>query len=132
MEIQLKSGKLRTWKAGDAVSLAQHASNEKIACFMRDGFPFPYELRDAKEWLDKAINDDKNILFAIEIDHEAAGAIGIIPFSNVYRKGAEIGYWLGEQHWNKGIATDAVTKLVHYVFSYTEIIRISACVFEKN
>jgi ribosomal-protein-alanine N-acetyltransferase len=132
MEILLKSGKLRTWKTEDAVSLAHHANNKKIADMMRNGFPFPYTINDAGQWLDKVIKDEKNILLAIEIDNEAAGGIGILPFGNVYRKGAEIGYWLGEEHWNKGIATDAVSRIVNHAFSYTELIRISACVFEKN
>jgi RimJ/RimL family protein N-acetyltransferase len=99
---------------------------------MRDGFPFPYTLDDANEWLGKVMADNKNILLAIEINNEAVGGIGILPFSDVYRKSAEIGYWLSENHWNKGIVTEAITKLVNHVFSYSGLIRISACIFERN
>ena len=72
------------------------------------------------------------IVSTISFMKEAVGGIGILPFNDVYRKGAEIGYWIGEPYWNKGIATDAVKKLVEHVFAYTELIRISACVFERN
>jgi ribosomal-protein-alanine N-acetyltransferase len=132
MEIKLKQGKLRSWKAEDATALAHHANNKKIVQFMRDGFPFPYTLDDAKEWLDKTISDDVNTLLAIDMDGEAIGSIGVLPFTNVYRKGAEIGYWLGESYWNKGIVTEAIHALVNYIFETTSLIRITACVFEKN
>jgi len=132
VEINLKLGRLRSWEKEDAAALVQHANNPKIAANMRDGFPYPYTLKNANDWLDAVLKDEKNIFLAIEMDGEAIGGIGIIPFGDVYRKGAEIGYWLSETYWNRGIATDAINQLVNHAFKFAGLIRISACVFEKN
>lgn len=72
------------------------------------------------------------MLLAIEVDSEAVGGLGLIYKSDVYRKSAEIGYWLGEPYWFKGIMTESVNMLVKHTFANTEIIRIYAGVFENN
>ena len=97
MEILLTNGKLRPWVEADAPAIAKHANNKKIAENMRDGFPFPYTLKDAHNWLSMTTSTS-HILLAIEVEGEAAGGIGILFQDNVYRLSAETGYWLGVQH----------------------------------
>jgi ribosomal-protein-alanine N-acetyltransferase len=132
MELILSKSTLRPWKRSDSIPLAKYASNKKIADNMRDGFPFPYTLEDASTWLDMALKESKHILLAIEVDGEAAGGIGILFKDNVYRLSAEVGYWLGEVHWRKGITSEAIRALCRHVFENTEIIRIFADIFSPN
>jgi len=115
----------------DAKSLAKYANNKKIADNLRDEFPYPYTLHDARTWLKFALAN-QNLLFAIEVDSKAVGGIGLIYKTDVYRKSAEIGYWLGESYWYQGIMTESINFLVKHTFDNTEIIRIYAGVFENN
>ncbi len=132
VEFRLSKCVLRPWQAGDAESLALHANNPDIACNLRDGFPYPYTPEHARQWLQNSMKDEKNFLFAIDIDGKAVGGIGIIPGNDVYRLSAEIGYWLSEAYWNHGIMTEAVQTLVRWTFKNMPIIRIYAGIFEKN
>ncbi len=122
---------LRPWTLQDEQSLVKHANNRNISDYLRDGFPYPYTLRDAKQWLSSTQNS-KDLLFAIEVNDEAIGGIGIIYKSDIYRKNAEIGYWLSEKYWNKGIITEAVQALIRHLFSTTKINRVYAGIFENN
>lgn len=132
MEIILTNAILRPWKEEDAFSLAKHANNKKIADNMRDGFPYPYSFEDAQRWLNMAMKEARHVLLAIEVKGEAAGGMGIIFKENVYRLSAEIGYWLGEAHWGKGIAGEAIAKLSEHVFANTDIVRLYAEIFSPN
>lgn len=123
---------LRPWRLEDAESLARHANNEKIAMNLRDGFPHPYTLQDAKDWINMVINNKKDLIYAIEIDGEACGGIGLHAGKDVYRYNAEIGYWLSEQHWGKGVVTGAVALLVRHGFEHYSWTRIFAGVFSNN
>jgi [ribosomal protein S5]-alanine N-acetyltransferase len=133
--MELSSGKilLRPWKEEDATELAELANNRKVADMLRDGFPHPYTLVDAVSWIHStiAINNPPT-LFAILEDEKLAGGIGILLKDNIYRKNAEIGYWIGESFWGKGIATDAVKLIVEYVFRNFNVVRIYAETFTTN
>ncbi len=131
MEFHLKTCTLRPWQLSDVQSLAKCANNKNIADNLRDGFPYPYTLNDAQNWLKSAIND-KNLLMAIELNEQAVGGIGIIYKTDVYRLSAEIGYWLCENLWGKGIMCEAVKNMVQYTFANTRIVRIYAGIFENN
>ena len=131
MEFHLDKCLLRPWQHDDAHSLAKYANNKKIADNLRDGFPYPYTLHDAQSWLKFALSS-KSLLLAIEVDSEAVGSIGIIYKDDIYRKSAEIGYWLAEQYWNQGIMCSAIKNLTKHIFANSDIIRIYAGVFESN
>lgn len=132
IDIRLKTCRLRPWRTEDAHSLAKHANNPKIAMYLRDGFPHPYLYDNAVQWIDSMLNQDPIIVSAIEINEESAGGIGVIPLTDVYRLTAEIGYWLSEIHWGKGIMSEIIPALTDYIFSQTEIIRVQARIFENN
>ena len=99
---------------------------------MRDRFPHPYTRTDADWWIAHVRTQWPPTNFAIVVDGEAAGGIGFIPQEDVSRRSAEIGYWLGEAYWGRGIATDAVRAVTTHIFATFDICRIYATVFESN
>ena len=123
---------LRPWDKNDAGSLVIHANNLNISRNLKDGFPNPYTLTDAEKWLDMVGSKQEDIILAIEIQGEAAGGIGLHGMRDVYRYNAEIGYWLSEQYWGRGIISDAIGAMVEYAFKQTRWPRIFATVFERN
>jgi RimJ/RimL family protein N-acetyltransferase len=116
----------------DVRSLCIYANNSKVSENLRDIFPFPYAYKDAEFFIKNIASATKNLILAIEVDGVAAGSIGILPQADVYRKNAELGYWLGEPFWGRGIATEAVTAMVTYSFQHFDLHRIFASVFERN
>ena len=123
---------LRRWSINDADNLCQHANNFNIARNLRDGFPYPYTLENAKDWLFTAVYNHSDWLLAITINEEVVGSIGVIFNNDIFRKSADLGYWLSEEYWNRGIITECVETLVHHVFDTTEIIRVQAGILEHN
>ena len=124
---------LREWNLSDKESLAENANNINIWNNVRDYFPFPYTAEDGETFIKMVLSKLKpSTDFAIEIKGKAVGGIGIVPNSDVERISAEIGYWLGEKYWNKGIMTDAVKEMAEYAFSNFSIRKLYAPVFDFN
>ncbi len=125
---------LRHFKNGDQESLIENANNIKIFNNVKDTFPHPYTYADASWWIEfKKKTDKPTDCFAIDIDGKVIGAVGIIIGSDVQRVTAEIGYWLGENYWGKGIAPEALKQMTNYAFeTFPEIVRLWAAVFEYN
>jgi RimJ/RimL family protein N-acetyltransferase len=125
---------LREWQASDVASLAENANNIHIWNNVRDYFPNPYSEEDGRQFIEivlakPAPATDK----AIVIDGKAVGGIGIVPKTDVERISAEIGYWLSENHWNRGIMTAVVKEMTEYVFlNFPELHKIYAPVFDFN
>jgi ribosomal-protein-alanine N-acetyltransferase len=130
----LKEGNiiLRPLNDDDAAVLARLANNKKIWDNMRDYLPYPYGIDDANDFIKLTQQENPQMSFAIEFDKQLCGVIGLIGQRDVYKKTAEIGYWLGEPFWNKGIATRAVKLLTEYGFNQLDFIRIHTGVFEYN
>jgi [ribosomal protein S5]-alanine N-acetyltransferase len=133
MEIFFEGIILRPWSIRDAVVLAGLANNKNIADNLRDGFPFPYSLKDAKKWLNLILPENfPPRFFAIVADNLIVGSIGIVSKDDIYRKNFEIGYFLGESHWGKGIITKAIKAATSYAFNNFDIIRVYAEPFADN
>jgi len=132
MEIPLERCTLRPWRRGDEETLVRGANNRKVWLNLRDAFPHPYTLADAFAWIDRCMEQVPPRGLAIEVGGEACGSIGVFPFEDVHRRSAEIGYWLAEPHWNRGIATEAVAAMTEHAFRELDIVRIQAAVFEWN
>lgn len=130
----MKDFKLRVWKTEDAKSLAQAANNPNIAKNLRNAFPNPYTLEDAIWFInDSIINAErKQINYAIVVDGQAVGGIGIFVKDDVYEKSAELGYWLAEDFWRKGIMSRAVQTICKEAFGIFDIVRIFAEPFADN
>jgi ribosomal-protein-alanine N-acetyltransferase len=123
---------LRPLQLTDKDDLVRYGNNKKIWRNMRDIFPHPYLPADAEAFVNRMTSQQPAMVFCIEYNNECVGVIGCFPQSDVYRKTAEIGYWLAEPFWSKGIMTTAVKKICEYVFENFDIVRIYAGVFEWN
>jgi [ribosomal protein S5]-alanine N-acetyltransferase len=133
MEIIFESIVLRPWSILDAEQLAKIADNKRIADNLRDGFPFPYSLKDAREWLNIILPENyPPRFFSISLDDKIVGSIGLVTKTDIYRKNFEIGYFLSEQHWGKGIATNAIKAATAYAFRDFDVVRIYAEPFSDN
>lgn len=124
--------KIRPWAAEDLESLVKYANNIRIAKYLTETFPHPYTPEDGKRFIRMSGVEEVRRIFAIEVDGEAAGGIGVHPQVDIHVKSAELGYWLGEPHWGKGIMTDAVKEMVEYAFGHFDIVRLYARPFSNN
>ncbi|MGI6153140.1 MAG: GNAT family N-acetyltransferase [Christensenellaceae bacterium] len=125
---------VREWQGMDYRSITKYANNKKIADNLRDGFPYPYTEDDAKQFVQDCILGDttRRLMRAIEVDGEAAGSIGVFVQGNIYRKSAEVGYWLGEPFWGRGIVSGALKEICAQAFDLFDIVRIFAEPFAQN
>ena len=120
--------KIRKWKLSDAKDLASVISNKKIQDNLRDGLPYPYTEQDATDYISAMLSEDENetLAFAITIDNKAIGSIGAFRQKNIHRHTAEIGYYIAEEYWGKGLMTEAVKQICSYIFDKSNIVRIYA------
>jgi RimJ/RimL family protein N-acetyltransferase len=133
MQIAIPGALLRDWSSEDVLSLVKYANNPRIAAMLRDGFPSPYTIDDANRFISLVTAPGSHNLFlAIDVNGSACGGIGIHLLEDVYRKTAEIGYWLAEPLWGRGIVTGAVRALVPVAFERFNITRIQAGIFANN
>ena len=123
---------IRSYEYSDQDALVKYANNKNVSRLLRDKFPFPYTKTDAETWLIHACNQEIETNFVIAIEKEMIGAIGINLQEDVNRFSAEIGYWIGEPFWGKGISTKALKELSKYTFKNFNLSRIYAQVFEGN
>ena len=124
---------LREWQISDAASLAENANNINIWNNVRDYFPHPYSEKDGQEFITNVLHDEFGIQKAIVVDEQAVGGIGVFPQVDVERISAEIGYWIGEKYWNRGIVSNAVKEMADYVFTnYPQFQKIFTAVFDFN
>ena len=123
---------LRPWRTSDASSLVRHANNINIAKHLRDRFPHPYTTRDAQDFLRIISTTAPQTNLAIEVDGEAAGGLGYVPGNDVERFSAEVGYWLGETCWGRGITTEALTLFTGHAFAELRLLRLFALPFADN
>ena len=124
---------LRPWRDTDIPSLVKYANNRAISRNMRNIFPYPYTQKDAEWWIQTRKEDTSdNLFFAIEVDGEAVGGISCRVLEDVYFKGAEIGYWIGEPFWGRGIMSEVASLFTDAAFARLDIVRIEALVFGWN
>lgn len=116
----------------DAESIVRHANNINVARQLRDRFPHPYTRANAMAFLKAATNAPEPSNLAIDVSGEAVGAIGYVAGIDVERYSAEIGYWLGESHWGRGIVTEALVLVTTHVFAVGNMLRLFALPFADN
>lgn len=132
MEIAIGDWKLRNWSLNDIPALTRHANSFNVWINLGDTFPHPYTEDDARSWISRNEEQSESTHYAIASASEAIGAIGLVLRQDVERRSAEIGYWLGEAFWGKGIATSAVRALSEYAFATFDLVRLYGKVFEWN
>ncbi|PKM94886.1 MAG: GNAT family N-acetyltransferase [Firmicutes bacterium HGW-Firmicutes-1] len=125
---------LREWNENDKDSITYYANNKKIADNLRNVFPNPYTEEHALFYIRMCLNEStpQKCVKAIVVDGKAVGSIGIFIKDDVYCKSAELGYWLGEEFWGKGIMTEAIKEICNYAFAKYDIVRIFAEPFAEN
>lgn len=125
---------IRPWRLDDAPNLAEALNNKKIHDNLRDGLPFPYTVEHAEGFITAMLNSapDKTYAFAITIDDKVIGSIGVFRQENIHRLTAEMGYYIAEPYWGRGLGTSAVKQVCQYIFTHTDIIRIFAEPFADN
>lgn len=125
---------LRPWRRSDAEAAASAANNPSIAANLRNVFPSPYTLADAEWYIGDCIaqGEERQLSRAIMIEGKAAGSIGVFVKDDVYEKSAELGYWLAEPYWGRGVMTEAVGQLCREAFKRFDILRIFAEPFADN
>lgn len=132
MEIVLDGCSVRSWRAADAGSLVRYANNRRIWSQLRDRFPHPYRRADAVTFLRAACRALPETNFAIDVEGEAVGAVGFTLLADVERVSAEIGYWLGEPFWGRGIATRALRATTQHAIAHHGLTRVFAVPFATN
>lgn len=126
--------KLRPWRMDDAEDLTAAINNPKIQNNLRDGIPYPYTEKDAEEFIGLMLHadPDRMFAFAIAVEDKAVGSIAVERGQNIHRRTGELGYYVAEPYWNRGIGESAVRQIVEYVFAHSDIVRIYAEPFSYN
>ena len=124
---------LRPWRAEDAASLAQAANDPAVASNLRDVFPCPYTLADAQRFIESClVQQGQDIVYAITIGGRVVGGVSVQLQSDIYRKSAELGYWLAQPYWGQGVMTQVVNRVCQEAFGRLDIVRIYAEPFAHN
>ena len=125
---------IREWRINDKSALAENLNNPKVLNNLRDGLPYPYTEQDAEDFITAMLSANKNrtYAFAITLDDEVIGSIGVFRRDNIHYRTAEMGYYIGEPYWGNGYMTNAIKQVCEYVFENTDIIRIFAEPFAHN
>ncbi|HKQ61471.1 MAG TPA: GNAT family N-acetyltransferase [Candidatus Polarisedimenticolaceae bacterium] len=132
MLLRLSRCEVRSWRRPDAESLARYADNRKIWINLRDRFPHPYTRADAEAFIEHALAARPEDRFAIAVAGQAVGSIGLMLHEDVERVSAEIGYWLGEPFWGRGIASEAVRAVTQHALAAHGLTRVYALPFAWN
>ena len=132
MELTLRTCGIRPWMMDDAASMQRHADNRKIWLSLRDRFPHPYLLEHARTFIEAVTQDSPATHFAITVDGEPVGELGLELGSDVHRRTAELGYWLGEAFWGRGIMSEAVEAFTRAAFETFDLDRICAMPYARN
>jgi len=123
---------IRPWKTDDLTNLVKYANNPDIAKRLTDAFPHPYTEEDGIRFIEMTNKQDPTLIFAIDLDGEAIGGIGLHPRQDIDRLNAELGYWLAEPYWGRGIISEVIPMMVKKGFEILQIERIYARPFGSN
>ena len=132
MRLDVGPWQVRSFRDGDAEALARYANNRSVWRNLNDYFPHPYTIDDAQQWIALTQQEEPERNFAVASATEVIGGIGLKLRDDVSRRSAEIGYWLGEPYWGRGIATAVLQAMTDYAFAEFDIVRLEALVFEWN
>lgn len=123
---------IRSWQWGDEQTLPLHANNKAIWLNLRDRFPHPYTPADAHQWIESVVGACPETNFAITVGGEAIGGIGLVLHDDIERCSAEVGYWIGQTYWGRGIVTEALKAFSRYAFGAFDLTRLYAVPFLQN
>jgi RimJ/RimL family protein N-acetyltransferase len=121
---------LRPVKPEDAPALVRELNNFNIT--RNTGrVPYPYSDQDAAEYLKfVAAQPATSCIRAITLEDHLIGVIAYLYSAE--KQDAELGYWLSEQHWGKGLMSEAAHTMVHRAFTVSKIDKLIACYQNEN
>jgi len=132
MELVFEDWRIRSYRPEDLAALLRYAGERAVSVQLRDRFPYPYTHEAGEEWLRRMAEQQPETDFAIATGSHLIGGIGLELRDDVERGSAEVGYWLGQPFWGRGIATAALQAFCGWAFSHFGLVRLQACVFESN
>jgi len=132
LTFDLASCRLRPWRKQDLDALIRYANDREVWINLRERFPHPYTEGDAQRWLEYSCGEPTAVQWAIEVDGEAVGGIGLEPQGDIERISAEIGFWLGRAFWGRGLMTQAVSAVSEWALNQPQCLRLYASVLEWN
>ncbi len=132
MPLRLTRSIVRPWRPDDAGALAEIANNREIWLNLRDVFPHPYGAEDGTRFIGMILGQDPMTSYAIEVEGRLAGSVGFRFGTDIERVAVEIGYWLGEPFWGRGIATEVVRSMTAWVIERYGVTRVFATGFVSN
>lgn len=128
---------IRAFRPSDAAALQRQADDADVSHTLSDHFPFPYTMADAEQYLKIARPEDGD--YAIFRRSDAGGddvfvgGIKLKRLPDVYARGAEVGYWIGREHWGRGLASEAVVAFSRWAFeSHPDVHRLESLVYANN
>jgi RimJ/RimL family protein N-acetyltransferase len=132
VRLELSHSTVRGFTLDDLTSLVHHANNRRVSIHLRDRFPYPYLEQHGRHFLEHVTSSRPVTNWAIDVEGAAVGGIGVMLQTDVERVSAEIGYWLGEAHWGRGIVTEALIAVTSEVFRRFDLTRLYALPFADN
>ena len=123
---------LRRFNPNDVEVLAKIANDRQVWLRLRDVFPFPYAQSDARDWIARCQLEQPPLNFAIEHQGQLVGVIGCVAGQDIYAGSAEVGYWIGQKFWGRGLASEALSLCTSYAFEVLQLRRLWAEVFADN
>ena len=132
MKILFDNYCIRSFEENDVDSIVKYANNIEVSRYLRDSFPYPYSRENAIQWVSFVKNNYSTLFFAIANDKELIGGISAVPQPDVHRFSAEVGFWIGQLFWNKGIMTKAIPAFCNYLFTKFNFNRLTSNVFDGN
>ena len=129
MELRSPQCTVRRYRPADAARLAHHGTNRKVWLNLRDRFPHPFLESEGAEYIARVLKNPHQTSFAIDVDGAAIGGISLHVGTDIERLGAELGYWIGEEYWGRGIATSAIQLVTAYAFAELGLVRVFAVPF---
>lgn len=127
---------LRSLRIPDAVPLAKLANNEKVSRYLRDRFPAPYEPEHALSFIQCCHANEEDgmaMVRAVTAEGKLVGIVECVFHIDVDSRNGDVGYWLGEPYWHKGIAREALRQFTDLIFTqHSEIWRLSASILQPN
>lgn len=140
---------IRPYHPSDAPAASQNGNDARIAQYMTNMFPHPYELHHAESFINTIalVNTRRpgggadpdaaplHLDYAIcrRADGAYLGGMGLKPHADVEARTWEMGYWLGAEYWGRGYMSEAVPAFAEWAFrKFPDVLRLEASVFEGN
>ncbi len=129
--------RLRRLRPGDAPAVTTLMDNWDVVK-QTGGIPYPYSEAAARDWIAVEARDwAKGVGCSLAVEDLETGAFcGAVclrvRFSRFGTRRGELGYWLGQPYWGRGLATEAVTAGLSWFSAVAKVRQVYAITFANN